>query len=77
MTQGRIIESTCGFGEGCDRLADRRKPTDRDRNRQGDQNAAGRNSGVTSLSLPNIAGRIADDKALTEDAFFPMPHQMC
>jgi hypothetical protein len=29
------------------------------------------------LSLPNIAGRIADDKALTEDAFFPMPHQMC
>jgi hypothetical protein len=51
----------------------RRNPTDRNRTGSGDQNAAGRNSGVTSLSLPNIAELSSDDKALTEDAFFPCP----
>jgi len=41
-------------------LADRRKPTARNRTGRVDKNAAGKNSPVTSLSLPNIAELIAD-----------------
>ena len=41
-------------------MADRRKPTARNRTGCVDQNAAGKNSAVTSLSLSNIAQLIAD-----------------
>ena len=41
-------------------MADRRKPTVRNRTGSVDKNAAGKNSAVTSLSLPNIAELIAD-----------------
>jgi hypothetical protein len=40
-------------------LAYRRKPTIRNRNGSIDKNAAGKNSAVTSLFLPNIAELIA------------------
>ena len=41
-------------------MAYRRKPTARNRTGSVDKNAAGKNSAVTSLSLPNIAELIAD-----------------
>jgi hypothetical protein len=41
-------------------LADRRKPTARNRTGSVNKNAAGKNSAVTSLFLPNIAQLIAD-----------------
>jgi len=41
-------------------LADRRKPTTRNRTGSVDKNAAGKNPAVPSLSLPNIAELIAD-----------------
>jgi len=41
-------------------LADRRKPTARHRTGRVDKHAAGKNSAVTALSLPNIAELIAD-----------------
>jgi len=43
-------------------LADRRKPTARNRTGSVDKNAAGKNSAVTSLPLRNIAELIADGK---------------
>ena len=41
-------------------MASRRKPTARNRTGNIDKNAAGKNSAVTSLSLPNIAALIAN-----------------
>ena len=41
-------------------MADRRKPTARNRSGSVDKHAAGKKSAVTSLSLPNIAELIAD-----------------
>ena len=41
-------------------MADRRKPTTRNRTGSVDKHAAGKKSAVTSLSLPNIAELIAD-----------------
>lgn len=41
-------------------MADRRKPTARHRTGSVDTHAAGKNSAVTALSLPNIAELIAD-----------------
>ena len=41
-------------------MADRRKPSARHRTGRVDKNAAGKNSTVTALSLPNSADLIAD-----------------
>ena len=41
-------------------MASGRKPTARNRTGNVDKNAAGKNSAVTSLALPNIAALIAD-----------------
>ena len=46
-------------------MASGRKPTARNRTGNVDKNAAGKNSVVTSLALPNIGALIADGEILS------------